>query len=277
MQIKQVPVFNEFDIWKPYRGEPIKSLNLYIVKSNQPCHMFLNKHHNLCYGQFLTQDVYIVAVTQPSFVKKVNYQQVVDYLWKTQISDDAEEDMLIKKRIANCNYGMMEKGVNRNQSSYIFDSYSEAKFYQIQYGGVINYIRQYEDVPIYRTSSDGEPMIVGKEFKETDKVIYILNLSATACLNNGFRYIKELLVQIHNNYLQECLQLLKDANIPVYSVKTDAFTIQSDSSRAGGIYNQLRGWYRQLEDQQDRGYQVSLRDAQAQSYSSNTHQGLRGE
>jgi hypothetical protein len=53
MQIKHIPVFNEFDIWKPYRGEPIKSLNLYIVKSNQPYHMFLNKHHNLCYGKFL--------------------------------------------------------------------------------------------------------------------------------------------------------------------------------------------------------------------------------
>jgi hypothetical protein len=180
----------------------------------------------------------IVAVKQPSFVKKVNYKQVVEDLWKTQISDDAEEDILIKKRIANCNYGMMEKGVNRNQSSHIFDSYSEAKFYQIQYGGVIDYIRQYEEVPIYGSSSDGEPMIVGKEFKETDKVIYILNLCATACLNNGFRYVKELLVQIHNNYLQECLQLLKDADIPVYWVKTDAFTIQSEHlERAEYIIN----------------------------------------
>jgi hypothetical protein len=134
MQIKRVPVFNEFDIWKPYRGEPLKSLNLYIVRVKKEAkhHMFLNKRHNLCYGQFLrdiVKEVDILAVKQPSFIKKVDYRQIVEELWKTQISDDAEEDMIIKKRIANCNYGMMEKGVNRNQKSFIFDSYSEAKFY----------------------------------------------------------------------------------------------------------------------------------------------------
>ena len=234
-----VPVFNEFDIWKPYKGEPIKSLNLYIVrvKNNQPFHMFLNKRHNLCYGQFLTEGVEILAVKQPSFIKKVNYKQIVEELWKTQISENAEEDALIKKRIANCNYGMMEKGVNRNQKSFIFDSYSEAKFYQIQYGGTINYTRQYEEVPILRSSSQG-PIVVGKEFKETDQAIYILNLSATGCLNNGFRYIKELLMQIHNNYLQECLQLLRKADIPVFSVKTDAMTILGEHlERAEQIRN----------------------------------------
>jgi hypothetical protein len=191
------------------------------------------------------QDVDILAVKQPSFIKKVEYKQIVEELWKTQISEDAEEDTTIKKRIANCNYGMMEKGVNRNQKSFIFDSYSEAKFYQIQYGGDINYIKQYEEVPLLSGASSsldvgsgGEPILARKEFRETSKVLYILNLSATATLNNGFPYIKELLLQIHSHYLQERLQLLRKADIPVFSVKTDAMTIQSGHlERAEQILN----------------------------------------
>ena len=75
MQIKRVPVFNEFDIWKPYRGEPLKSLNLYIVRVKKEAkhHMFLNKRHNLCYGQFLrdiVKEVDKLAVKQPSFIRR---------------------------------------------------------------------------------------------------------------------------------------------------------------------------------------------------------------
>ncbi len=34
----------------------------------------------------------------------------------------------------------------------------------------------------------------------TGKCLFILNLSAECSLNNGFRYIKELLLQHHNFY-----------------------------------------------------------------------------
>ena len=44
-------------------------------------------------------------------------------------------------------------------------------------------------------------------------------------MSNGFRYIKELLVQTHNFKMYNDYQILKNNNITVYSVKTDAFTI----------------------------------------------------
>jgi hypothetical protein len=31
-KIKQIPIFNEFDIWKKYNNEPLKPYNLYQVK-----------------------------------------------------------------------------------------------------------------------------------------------------------------------------------------------------------------------------------------------------
>ena len=58
----------------------------------------------------------------------------------------------------------------------------------------------------------------------TGKCLWILNLSAQASLANGFRYIKELLTQHHNFYLNTRWKLLEDNKIPIHTVKTDAFT-----------------------------------------------------
>ncbi len=53
------------------------------------------------------------------------------------------------------------------------------------------------------------------------------DLSAECSLNNGFRHIKELLLQHHIFYLNKCWKLLKESGVDVYTVKTDAFTIPS--------------------------------------------------
>ena len=96
-KIKLIPVFNEFDQWKPYKGEEIKDYNLYILKvrnvselrnvaqlrtkprdyevvaSKKPAkvgeipNLFFNKTYNLSYGMFckLWNDYEIVAVKEP--------------------------------------------------------------------------------------------------------------------------------------------------------------------------------------------------------------------
>jgi hypothetical protein len=61
--------------------------------------------------------------------------------------------------------------------------------------------------------------------KPTGRALFVLNLFAEASLNNGFRYIKELLMQHHNFYLERSYRLLKQEGIEAYSVKTDALTI----------------------------------------------------
>ena len=55
---------------------------------------------------------------------------------------------------------------------------------------------------------------------------YILNIKDQCDLTNGFRYIKELLYQYHNFKIYNDFNKLQNAGINVYSVKTDAFTIQ---------------------------------------------------
>ena len=55
-KIKNVPVFNEFDLFKPYKGEELTDHCLYIVKATEQ-NMFFNMRFKLCYGHFLNKFV----------------------------------------------------------------------------------------------------------------------------------------------------------------------------------------------------------------------------
>jgi len=235
MRIKAIPVFNEFDVWQPYNGEAIRKLSLYIVEASE-FDLFFNKKYNLVYGCFLKQLPTlptIKAVKHPSVIKKVDYAKLVAELWGTRISDDNEEDQTLKKTIANCSYGMLEKQINKKVKSKIFDTYEDAKFFQLKYGGDITFIKQYEQTTTYKEVSildkgvEEAEMSWQLQMTPTGKCLFILNLSAECSLNNGFRYIKELLLQQHNFYLNKCWKILQEAGVDVYTVKTDSFTIPS--------------------------------------------------
>ena len=65
---------------------------------------------------------------------------------------------------------------------------------------------------------------------------YILNVSDERTLSNGFRYIKEVLLQDHNYRMFEVHNLLTANGVEVYSVKADAMTIKtSDLNKAKEI------------------------------------------
>jgi len=151
----------------------------------------------LCYGYFLKQlkqSHAIRAAKHPSIIKKVSYKDLVEELWKTPISDDPEEGSVLKKTIANCNYGMLKKQINRTQKSKIFDTYEDAEFVQLKYGGNITFIKQYEERSEWKTESpldqgvEDAPMIYTNEMVATGRSLFILNLSAEASVTNGFRY-----------------------------------------------------------------------------------------
>ena len=96
-QITEIPTFNEFDCFQLYNNEPIALNNLYVVKPKQ-CNLFFNKTFNLCYGKFLVhfKDVEILAFKAPSFVKKVDYNKIVQELYDTNIDDDEGMDKYCK-------------------------------------------------------------------------------------------------------------------------------------------------------------------------------------
>ena len=85
-------------------------------------------------------------------------------------------------------------------------------------------------------------MIYTNETVATGSSLFVLNLYAEASLTNGFRYIKELLMQRHNFNLHRSYKLLADRGVDVYTAKTDAFTIrQSQLETARGLLNWEEG------------------------------------
>ena len=58
---------------------------------------------------------------------------------------------------------------------------------------------------------------------KSEKEYYALNISGSSTLKNGFRFIKELLLQHHNFLMHQSYQKLLENDIQVYSIKKRCF------------------------------------------------------
>ena len=223
-QITKIPIFNAFDSWKAWDGtldiNKLSSLTLYkveVLKGN----MFFNKKINIIYGKFLRKmdlsNIKIIYYKIPSYIHKVNYKSIVDELWETQLGDDEEDDKQIKKKIANINFGMLEKSNNIAQRSDIFNSLREACHYQKEHGG-----------RIYALHEDIHEREDEEERRHKGDTYFVLNTTVRQKLVNGYRYIKQLLLDYHNFAMYETYNKLIAKGVKVYSVKSDSFTIHQD-------------------------------------------------
>ena len=145
-QIVKIPVFNEFDVWKPYDLKcdfrRLGDYTLYVVQACQG-NIFFNKRYNLVYGIHLKKIVMrgvaikILSYKMPSHIHKVKYKKAIDRLLETKISDDEIENNKIQKAILNIMWGLMEKGFNTKTVSRMFDNIKEALNHRDKYGGKI--------------------------------------------------------------------------------------------------------------------------------------------
>ena len=231
--IKRIPMSRQFDIWRKWSSklniDDMPSLTLYMVEVKE-ANMRFNKKNNLIYGKFLKKLIKrgvkcnIVYYKQPSHIHKVDYKQIIEDSWAEPISENQQEDRRIKKTIANINFGLLEKSRNKGQKSKMFDTLTEVCHYQSIYGGRVYAIngtkRDYKYTALTEEMrqqvkewdfEDGWVMFHNGEceqFELIDGVIhmqedaeieetkyYVLNVSNERCLSNGFRYVKELLLQ----------------------------------------------------------------------------------
>ena len=67
-KITHIPIFNEFDSFQPYTGQPIEYYSLYVIKAKS-LNMMFNKDYNLCHGFFLKDfsDIEIKALKKTSY------------------------------------------------------------------------------------------------------------------------------------------------------------------------------------------------------------------
>ena len=162
-QMNEVPVFNEFDSFVPYIDEAIQPYNLYVVKSSNMS-LFCQKTYSLCYGKFLIHmidDVEILSFIKPSFIKPVDYKKIVHNLYESTISNDSNEDKHLKKLIANVNIGILEKGTNKANKSYIFNTLEEAQQKQLKYSGTIAVVSKTKLVEILEEEMQCNPLDFG--------------------------------------------------------------------------------------------------------------------
>ena len=130
----------------------------------------------------------------------------------------------------------MEKSQNKRQRSFVFDDLSELKHYQSGYGGRINIIskilEEYTSEELYNGLDSGldNGLDSGLDITDTrtrvninytkqDSDYYALNISNSAVFENGFRYIKELLLHHHNYMMYESYKTLSESHIRVFSVR----------------------------------------------------------
>ena len=143
----------------------------------------------------------------------MDYQKAIDSLYETQISEDKTEDIYIKKLIANVNIGLLEKCFNKKSKGYLFRDKSECQHYQAKIGGTIHVVSKIEDCVNLWVSTDldeGIPELVDRHlFKQVGEPFYVLVLNAQTQLRNGYRYIKDLLLQNHNHKLTTAYDALK--------------------------------------------------------------------
>ena len=248
IDIVEVPVFSEFDIWKKYDYSKndfnkMNALTLYLVKSKVR-NLFFNRTYNLIYGKFLKKyadDVEVIYYKIPSNTYKVNYKKIVDELWKLKLDEDEEKDKLKKKMIACINIGLLEKQTNKAKKSIVFSKMVDAFYYQEKFGGDINIITEtqwdryfdYDDDDCLLEMDDKGNVIEniyndnGNDIPEKIEECkhYVLSISDTKTLRNGYKYVKELILQHHNFDMNEAYETLMRDNVVVYSVKTDAFVI----------------------------------------------------
>ena len=78
--------------------------------------------------------------------------------------------------------------------------------------------------------------VVNYKFEQRGERYVVLVLKAEKRLRNGFRFIKELLLQGHNFKLMDAYDRLTDADVKIQLVKTDCFTIPSGcEAKARGL------------------------------------------
>ena len=217
----------------------------YLVKSKGR-NLFFNRTYNLIYGKFLkkyAEHVEIIYYKIPSNTYKVNYKKIVDELWKLKLDEDEERDKLKKKMIACINIGLLEKQTNTAKKSVVFSKMIDAFYYQEKYGGDISIITETQWNRYFNDFNDDDDCLIERDDKgnyienienDNDNDIpekideckhYVLNISDTKTLSNGYRFIKELILQHHNFDMNEAYETLMRDDVMVYSVKTDAFVI----------------------------------------------------
>jgi len=188
------------------------------------------------------QHVVIYAKKTPSMVIDVKYFEIFKEIWNTKLSENNHEDVYAKKQIVNTCYGLLEKSSNRYSKSLLFDDVGSIHYYKMKNPGTkITCLRESKAVEQYELPDD-EDVEVFRGFSQqphaTNNNLYVHTKANNVKMNEGFRFIKELQLQLHNLQIYKSRLILQQNDIDVYNVKSDAFIIKrKDVDKALEVLN----------------------------------------
>ena len=112
-----------------------------------------------------------------------------------------------------------------------------------------------KDIKTYGCNIDDDDFSMQTQTTEEEGIkYYLVNVSDKATLNNGFIYIKELLLQDHNFKMCRDYIKLRKNSIKAVSVKTDAFVIQSEDVEKAKVVLEMKTgigeWRTNKEDEE---------------------------
>lgn len=255
MKIKEIPIFNYFDVYQPYNNEPIEDLSQYIIEVftfTQRTSIVFSERFTKTFGYVLKEiakftdkkeiKFKILYVRKPLNTEDVNFQKPVQELFNNK-----NITMQMKKSISNITTGLLEKKINKGELSKIFKDFNEAFMYSEKYNGKLLIVsKDYNDQVVDYKDMDfqgidpkdvdnkylrvisefGDEIIVEKEKKDQneiqdDQTLYLVKITEQKELQNGFLPIKEMI------YLNQRLKLLNQYDkmmklgLIVRGIKTD--------------------------------------------------------
>ncbi len=83
---------------------------------------------SLVYAKYLPEGVNVVVLKQPSFMKDVVCVKLAGDFYESTVSAEEQEDVYIKKIVANVNIGLLEKCYIKKSAGYLFHDYEECKY-----------------------------------------------------------------------------------------------------------------------------------------------------
>jgi hypothetical protein len=170
-----------------------------------------------------------ISVKHPSNVFDSNFKNVVEQVYAADI------DLQQKKDTVNIIIGLLEKKKNKRQDTFTFSNLESVHHHRLSYG-------KGHVVPV----TNGDEFINEPGSYGEDPFMYFVVHNYEAELKNGFCFIKEMLLQ---NVKYDTIALynkFNHYNIPVASIKTDAFLIpvgyEQEIKKIVKVSDQMGDW-----------------------------------
>ena len=227
MSIKNIPIFNYFDVYRPYNNETIEDLAYYIIEvldNDSRTAILFNDKYSRVFGYVLKQikiNYKILYVRAPLNVEEVNFENPVKELYSKPVKND------IKKAIVNIITGLLEKKQNKAELSKIFQDYNEANYYAIKYDGKLLPLLN-EEMEFIETKSDFDDCVSFQPKVKSSKKLYLVSVMKKEQLINGFLPIKEMIYYNQRIKLLNMYDKMKSLNINITGIKTDCIMYDSN-------------------------------------------------